>query len=93
IADSLISFENDLYKVQISRKGGFITSFYVKKYKTELLGNYPIFIFKNLKDKSFNYKISQNQIILFSNGDSIIYRFKKNYLVEVISSDSEIISY
>ncbi len=92
-AESLIVYENDVYKVEISRKGGFIRSFYIKKYKSELLGNYPVLVFKNLKDKFFNYQINHNQVILRNGSDSIVYRFNKNYTVDVISSDSEIISY
>ncbi|MEO0203247.1 MAG: membrane protein insertase YidC [candidate division WOR-3 bacterium] len=93
IADSLISYENDQYKVDISRKGGFIKSFYTKKYKTELLENYPILLFKNLKEKFFDYKISGNKLILISGRDSIVYIFHHNYLIDVISTDSEVISY
>jgi YidC/Oxa1 family membrane protein insertase len=92
-SDSLISYENDLFKVEISKKGAFIKSFYIKKYKSELLGNYPIFIFKNLKDKNFDYEILQNKVVLKSENDSVIYEFKNNYIINVISSDSEIISY
>ncbi len=93
VAESLIVYENDVYKVEISRKGGFIRSFYIKKYNSELLGNYPVLVFKSLKDKFFNYQVNDYQVILRAGSDSIVYKFNKNYTVDVISPDSEIISY
>jgi len=93
IAENIITYENDLYKVEISKKGGFIKSFYIKKYKTELLGNYPIFIFKELKDENFSEKINKDEIILTNEKDTIIYKFQKNYVIEVYSTKNDIISY
>ncbi|MCX7947990.1 MAG: membrane protein insertase YidC [candidate division WOR-3 bacterium] len=93
VAESILTYENSLYKVEISKKGGFIKQFYTKKYKQEILGNYPLFIFKDLKDKVFNSTVRENEVILTSEEDTIIYTFYDNYQVQVYSTKNDIISY
>lgn len=93
VAESILTYENNLYKVEISKKGGFIKQFHTKKYKQEILGNYPLFIFKDLKDKTFNSIVKENEVILVSEEDTIIYRFYDNYQIQVYSTKNDIISY